>query len=163
MQIGIDDFLQLRKQLPVVDVRSEGEYQEGHVASAFNIPLLNNAERAVVGTDYKKKGQHEAIKTAFRLVGPRLFDIVTEAEKVGNELLVHCWRGGMRSSNFCQFVGMSKVKTHQLLGGYKSYRHQALESFKLPFNLFVVGGCTGSGKSEILQALKKSGEQVIDL
>src|SRR6188768_24883 len=136
MQIGIDDFLQLRKQLPVVDVRSEGEYQEGHVASAFNIPLLNNAERAVVGT---------------------------ESEKVGNELLVHCWRGGMRSSNFCQFVGMSKVKTHQLVGGYKAYRHRALESFKSPFNLLVVGGCTGSGKSEILHALKKNGEQVIDL
>jgi tRNA 2-selenouridine synthase len=163
MQVSIDDFLNLRKQLPVVDVRSEGEYQEGHVQSALNIPLLNNVERVAVGTDYKQKGQHEAIKTAFRLVGPRLFDIVTEAEKVGSELLVHCWRGGMRSSNFCQFVGMSKVKTHQLVGGYKSYRHRALESFTLPFNLVVVGGCTGSGKSEILHALKKSGEQVIDL
>lgn len=163
MQISIDDFLALRKQLPIVDARSEGEFEEGHIPAAVNIPLLNNQERVAVGTDYKQKGQHEAIKTAFRMVGPRLYDIVTAAEKIGNELLVHCWRGGMRSANFCQFVGMSKVKTHQLLGGYKSYRHRALESFKVPLNLVIVGGCTGSGKSEILRALKSIGEQVIDL
>jgi tRNA 2-selenouridine synthase len=54
----------------VVDVRSEGEYQAGHVRGAINIPLLNNQERIAVGTDYKQKGQHEAIKTGFRLVGP---------------------------------------------------------------------------------------------
>jgi len=163
MQISIDDFLSLRKQLPVLDVRSEGEFAGGHIPSAINIPLLNNEERAAVGTDYKQKGQAEAIKTAFRLVGPRLHDIVTTAEKVGNELLVHCWRGGMRSANFCQFVGMAKVKTHQLQGGYKTYRQRALESFRSPFNFIIVGGCTGSGKSEILRALKRCGEQVIDL
>jgi len=163
MQISIDDFLLLRKQLPVLDVRSEGEFAEGHIPSAFNIPLLNNEERAAVGTDYKQKGQAEAIKTAFRMVGPRLHDIVTAAEKIGTELLVHCWRGGMRSANFCQFVGMTKVKTHQLQGGYKAYRHCALESFRSSFKFIVVGGCTGSGKSEILRALKHCGEQVIDL
>ena len=101
MQLSIDDFLKLRAQLPIVDVRSEGEYQQGHIPAARNIPILNNAERVAVGTDYKQKGQQEAIRTGFRLVGPRLLDIVTEAEKVGKEILVHCWRGGMRSGNFC--------------------------------------------------------------
>ncbi|HEY9007583.1 MAG TPA: tRNA 2-selenouridine(34) synthase MnmH [Ohtaekwangia sp.] len=163
MQLSIDDFLKLRAQLPVVDVRSEGEYQEGHVQAAVNIPILNNAERVEVGTDYKRKGQAEAIKTGFRLVGPRLLNIINETERVGNELLVHCWRGGMRSSNFCQFVGMAKIKTHQLAGGYKAYRTRALESFMLPLELVVVSGCTGSGKSEMLRALKAHGEQVIDL
>ncbi|HEY9048074.1 MAG TPA: tRNA 2-selenouridine(34) synthase MnmH [Ohtaekwangia sp.] len=163
MQLTIDDFLKLRAQLPIVDVRSEGEYAEGHIQSAVNIPILNNAERVEVGTDYKRKGQAEAIKTGFRLVGPRLLNIINDAESIGNELLVHCWRGGMRSSNFCQFVGMAKIKTHQLAGGYKSYRTKALESFKQPLNLIVIGGCTGSGKSEILGSLKANGEQVIDL
>jgi tRNA 2-selenouridine synthase len=163
MQLSIDDFLKLRTQLPIVDVRSEGEYQQGHIPAALNIPILNNAERIAVGTDYKQKGQQEAIRTGFRLVGPRLLDIVTETEKVGKEILVHCWRGGMRSSNFCQFAGMARVKTHQLAGGYKAYRTKALESYKLPMQLTVIGGNTGSGKSEILRALKKQGEQIIDL
>jgi tRNA 2-selenouridine synthase len=163
MQLSIDDFLKLRTQLPIVDVRSEGEYQQGHIPAALNIPILNNAERIAVGTDYKQKGQQEAVRTGFRLVGPRLLDIVTETEKVGKEILVHCWRGGMRSSNFCQFAGMARVKTHQLAGGYKAYRTKALESYKLPMQLTVIGGNTGSGKSEILRALKKQGEQIIDL
>lgn len=163
--ITIDDFLRLRKTLPVADVRSEAEYGEGHIRGAANIPVLNNSERVAVGTDYKQKGQIEAIKTGFRLVGPRILDIVNKAERIaqGKELLVHCWRGGMRSSNFCQFVGMAKIKTHQLQGGYKAYRSRALESFHLPFRFNIIGGYTGSGKSQILRALEKRGEQVIDL
>jgi tRNA 2-selenouridine synthase len=163
--LNIDDFFKLRQQLPVVDVRSEGEYAQGHIDQAINIPILNNAERVEVGTDYKQKGQLEAIKTGFRLVGPRIIDIVTSAEQAANgkELLVHCWRGGMRSSNFCQFIGMAKVRSHQLEGGYKTYRHVALESFRKELDLIVIGGCTGSGKSEILRTLKAKGEQVIDL
>jgi tRNA 2-selenouridine synthase len=163
--ISIPEFLTLRKTLPVVDVRSEGEFFEGNIPGAVNIPILNNDERKVVGTDYKQKGQLEAIKTGFRLVGPRIIDIVNAAEIVADrkELLVHCWRGGMRSGNFCHFVGMAKMRTHQLLGGYKAYRHEALESFKLPMQLVVIGGSTGSGKSEILRELKAKGEQVIDL
>lgn len=165
MIITIDDFFNLRATLPVVDVRSEGEFETGHIKYAINIPLLNNAERIVVGTDYKQKGQAEAIKSGLRLVGPRLLEMVIEAEKVAvkNEMIVHCWRGGMRSANFCQFVGMDGIKTHQLTGGYKSYRHAAMESFKKPFQFVVIGGCTGSGKSEILWALSRQGEQIIDL
>ncbi len=165
MVISIDEFFNLRDVLPVVDVRSEGEYEVGHIMRAINIPLLNNAERIAVGTDYKVKGKREAITTGFRLVGPRLHTMVVEAEKVSvkQEMIVHCWRGGMRSSNFCQFVNMNGVKTHQLSGGYKTYRHAALESFKKPFQFIIIGGCTGSGKSEILRALAKQGEQVIDL
>lgn len=162
MVISIEDFFSLRTQLPVVDVRSEGEFEAGHIRNALNIPLLNNAERIAVGTDYKKKGQQEAIKTGFRLVGPRLLDIINVAA-ANDEMIVHCWRGGMRSSNFCQFVGMAGVKTHQLKGGYKVYRHAALESFKTPFQFVIIGGCTGSGKSEILRELANQGEQVIDL
>lgn len=165
MILPVEDFLKLRKTLPVADVRSEGEFSEGHIPSAINIPLLNNAERIEVGTDYKQKGQAEAIRTGFRLVGPRLIDIVDRAKAatMNNELIVHCWRGGMRSSNFCQFVGMAGIKTHSLKGGYKAYRQLALQSFKTSFNFIVIGGSTGSGKTEILNALMEAGEQVIDL
>jgi tRNA 2-selenouridine synthase len=161
--IDIKDFLSLRANLPVVDVRSEGEYSAGHIRSSINIPLLNNLERIAVGTDYKQKGQQEAIKTGFRLVGPRLADMMEETQKIGNELLVYCWRGGMRSANFCQFANMSRIKTNSLKGGYKAYRQLALDVFSQSYQLVVISGYTGSGKSEILRALASIGEQVIDL
>ena len=165
MLLSIEDFLRLRQSHSVVDVRSQGEFSQGHIRGAINIPILNNEERVAVGTDYKQKGQLEAIKTGFQLVGPRLLDIISETQGItnGKEILVHCWRGGMRSSNFCQFVGMAGIKTHQLEGGYKAYRHQALESFKRPLQIILLTGCTGSGKSEVLRALKANGEQVLDL
>ena len=149
----------------MVDVRSPLEFQHGHILNANNIPLLNNEERVAVGTDYKQKGQDEAIKTGFRLVGPRLEEIIKYTEEIagGKELLVHCWRGGMRSNNFCQFVGMAKMKSRALDGGYKAYRHRALEDFKKPFQFILLTGFTGSGKSEILRALKTQGEQILDL
>ena len=179
MLLTIDDFLKLRQDQPVVDVRSQGEFAQGHIRGAINIPILNNEERVAVGTDYKQRGQKEAIKTGFRMVGPRLADIINETQHladknitpspfreglgVRSEILVHCWRGGMRSANFCQFVGMAGIKSRQLVGGYKAYRHQALESFKKPLQIILLKGCTGSGKSEILRALKANGEQILDL
>jgi tRNA 2-selenouridine synthase len=161
--LDVEQFLALREKLPVIDVRSEGEYEAGHIASAVNIPLLNNGERVIVGTVYKQQGQREAIKAGFKVVGPRLLDIIEAADKYGNEFIVHCWRGGMRSSNFCQFVGMAGKKTHVLQGGYKAYRTFALGSFKRPFNFQVISGYTGSGKSELLRKLHEKGEQIIDL
>ncbi len=163
--ILLHDFLKLRETLPVVDVRSPLEFQQGHIRNAINIPLLNNDERIAVGTDYKQKGQVEAIKTGFRLVGPRLEEIIKETERIseGRELLVHCWRGGMRSDNFCKFIGMARIKSQALEGGYKMYRHFALENFKKPFKLILLTGFTGSGKSDVLRALKDQGEQILDL
>jgi tRNA 2-selenouridine synthase len=161
--VDIPELMTLRGQLPLVDVRSEGEYGEGHIPAAVNIPILNNAERVVVGTTYKKMGQQQAIREGFRLVGPRLVDIITSAENVGKELVVHCWRGGMRSGNFCQFVNMAGIKTHQVRGGYKAYRQFGAEYFEKNYPFLVLSGLTGSGKTEILRALKKAGEQVIDL
>lgn len=163
MKLDIEDFLTLRHELPVIDVRSEGEFAQGHIPGVHNIPILNNEERRQVGTDYRRQGQAEAIRTGFRLVGPRLSDIIGKSAMLGNEIIVHCWRGGMRSSNFCSFVEMARQKTHQLQGGYKAYRSRAHDVFREPLQLVVLGGCTGSGKSDILRALKDRGEQVIDL
>ncbi len=165
MQLSLPDFLMLRKQLPVVDVRSEGEYAEGHIRGTANIPLLNDAERVVVGTTYKQQGQLEAIHEGFRLVGPRLLSMVTAAEDLANgkEVIVHCWRGGMRSANFSKFIGMAGVKSRVLDGGYKAYRQAAMQSFREPLKMITVTGCTGSGKSDVLRELERQGEQVVDL
>jgi tRNA 2-selenouridine synthase len=161
--LTIDDFFRIREQLAVVDVRSEGEWELGHIPCSVSIPLLNDAERVIVGTTYKQQGQKEAIRQGFRLVGPRLEALVRRAEEVGPEFIVHCWRGGMRSRNFCQFVSMIGLQTHQLDGGYKAYRHAAQRMFTKPFKIVLLTGLTGSGKSELLRALKAEGEQVIDL
>ena len=163
MVINIDEFLSLRKRLPVVDVRSEGEYDNGHIPFAVNIPLLNNKERVVVGTTYKNQGQLEAINAGFRLVGPRLGDLIETSRRIGDEFIVHCWRGGMRSANFCRFMEMARISTHQLEGGYKAYRRAAIGSFKTPFHFIAICGYTGSGKSEILRAIGEQGEQILDL
>lgn len=165
MSLSLEDFFRLRNTLPVLDVRSEDEYAQGHIAGANNLPLLNNEERVIVGTTYKQRGPQEAIYDGFRLVGPRLKDIVFQAERIAadNEVLVHCWRGGMRSNNFCQFIGMAKIKSHALKGGYKAYRQFAADYFKKPLQLILIGGCTGSGKSEVLRELAKQGEQILDL
>ncbi len=165
MDISLEDFLHLRRNLCAVDVRSPGEYLQGHIRNVVNIPLLNDEERVQVGTDYKQKGQQEAIRTGFRLVGPRLEGIIDAAvrEARGREMMVHCWRGGMRSRNFSQFVGMAGIRTRTLTGGYKTYRTAALESYTKPLNIMLLTGCTGSGKSEILRALRTVGEQILDL
>jgi len=148
-----------------VDVRSEGEFEQGHIPAAVNLPLLTNAERVQVGTDYKQKGQAAAIKTGFRLVGPRLEQIIAHTEQLaaGNELLAYCWRGGLRSQYFCQFASMAHLRATPLIAGYKGYRQQVMQAFQKPYQLLILGGCTGSGKTEILQALARAGEQVIDL
>lgn len=164
-KVGIDDFLRLRENFPIADVRTESEFSAGHIPNAVNIPLLKDPDRVLVGTDYKHKGKAEAIKTGFRLVGPRLEQLVSQAinYSTGNELLVYCWRGGMRSRNFCEFVSMAGVDTHQLEGGYKAYREKVFQTFEKPLPLLVISGKTGSGKTEILNALEIAGEQVINL
>jgi tRNA 2-selenouridine synthase len=163
--LSIDDFLTRRNQLPVLDVRSEGEYEQGHVPNAINIPILNNDERKIVGTIYKQQGSKQAIKEGVRLVGPRLIEILEKAEQVvsNKEALVYCWRGGMRSNNFCWLIERLGIKAQPLAGGYKAYRKKALESFETPIQFLVLSGSTGSGKTEILQELKRQGEQIICL
>ena len=163
--LTITDFLQLRQRLPIIDVRSESEFEQGHIPQAINLPILNNEERKIVGTLYKQQGPKQAIKEGVRLVGPRLSEILEQAEQIANgkEILVYCWRGGMRSNNFCWLVERLGIKSHALQGGYKAYRTKVLESFTQPFQLIVLSGSTGSGKTEVLQELKRQGEQIICL
>lgn len=163
--ITVEDMLLLRHRLPVVDVRAPVEYGSGHIPQAFNVPLLTDEHRARVGTIYKKEGQAAAIREGFRLVGPRLADMMADTEGIAKqgELIVHCWRGGMRSNNFAQFAEMARLQPYVLQGGYKAYRQWGQALFQKPWQLVLLTGYTGSGKTELLRALKKRGEQVVDL
>jgi tRNA 2-selenouridine synthase len=158
-------FLKLAETLPVTDVRSPFPFSHGHIPGAINIPLFNDAERAEVGTRYKLKGRIDAIIKGLELTGPSMHSKLEQALQIaaGGRLLVHCWRGGMRSEAMAWLFYLGGIETVLLEGGYKSYRHLVLENLSENRKMFVLGGLTGSGKTQILKYLREEGRQVIDL
>ncbi|RME90731.1 MAG: tRNA 2-selenouridine(34) synthase MnmH, partial [Candidatus Hydrogenedentota bacterium] len=154
-------------EIPVLDVRSPAEYQKGHIIHAISFPLFSDEERAIVGTLYKKEGKQRAIQQGLDFVGQRLKEIYESAYSIAGEskkLLVYCWRGGMRSNSVAHFLSGFGFEVGVLIGGYKNYRRELRNAMERKLNsLIVLGGLTGSGKTEILSLLKEYGEQVIDL
>jgi len=157
--------LKAAETLPVVDVRSPGEFAQGHLPGAVNIPLFSDEERAQVGTTYQQVSQEEALLLGLELVGPKMADFVRQAKALApdKEILVHCWRGGMRSGSFGWLLETAGMKVSTLMGGYKAFRNEVLAGFRIPQQIIILGGKTGSGKTEILHQLRELGEQVIDL
>ena len=164
-QLEISEFLKQSENIPIIDVRTTAEYKHAHIPGAFNIPLFTDVERAKVGTTYKKKGKEHAVMLGLDFVGSKLSAFVKQARKIAvdKKLLIHCWRGGMRSSSMAWLFDTAGLKTKTLTGGYKEYRRHIKTSFATNYKLFVLGGMTGSGKTEILQAMADQGEQFIDL
>ncbi|MEN9281791.1 MAG: hypothetical protein RL594_726 [Bacteroidota bacterium] len=147
----------------LIDVRSPAEYAQGHVVGAVNIPLFTNDERADVGTRYVQKSREDAIQRGLELVGPRLAGYVEQARGLERPLIVYCWRGGMRSSSMSWLFATSGLVSHTVPRGYKGFRNAAAERLLLPWQLRVVAGPTGSGKTAFLKQLAAGGEQVLDL
>ena len=164
-QIFAEEFLKQAQYLPVIDVRTPAEWKQGHIPGSVNIPLFSNEERAKVGTRYKNAGKEFAVEMGLEIVGPKMLDFVRKAKKVAKDkqVLVHCWRGGMRSGSMAWLFETAGLKASTLIGGYKGYRHYIREQFGLTANLIVLGGYTGSGKTDILKAIEKSGEQFLDI
>ena len=165
-QLAVDEFLQKAQSLPIIDVRSPGEYERAHIPGAVSIPLFDNEERALVGTKYKNAGKDSAVLLGLDLVGPKLAGFVKQSKKLNpqsKEVLVHCWRGGMRSGSFAWLLDTAGLTASTLVGGYKAYRNAVLSAFAEPRSLFILGGKTGSGKTDILKELARQGEQIIDL
>lgn len=165
--ITLDQFVNLRKVLPVIDARSEGEFAQGHVLGALNIPLLHNEHRKIVGTVYKQQGSEAAIMKGFELVGPRLAELIQRTNQVAKgkrEVVVLCWRGGMRSEIMSWLLSTYGYKVHKLQGGYKAWRNFLLEQMEQQdYSLQVLAGKTGVGKTDLLAMLSEMGEQVLDL
>lgn len=163
--LDIRDFLEL--PFPVIDVRSPGEFARGHIPGAHSLPLFTDAERAVVGTLYKQHGRDAAVLEGLRIVGPRLAQLVAEARALAPDgrVRVHCWRGGERSGSVAWLLDKAGLPTVcTLRGGYKAFRAHVLAALGRPgADLCVIGGFTGSGKTEVLGHLRALGEQVIDL
>ena len=165
-EINIQEYYKSRDSWPLVDVRSPGEYSQGHIPGAVNIPLFTNDERAHVGTVYKQRSIEKAIELGYEYVTPKLQWFVDEVRKWApdGQVVVQCWRGGMRSQSFAQHLrdnGFQQVLT--IIGGYKSYRRFLLSSMSQPYYLQIIGGYTGSGKTHVIENLIAAGHQAIDL
>ncbi|MGQ1891158.1 tRNA 2-selenouridine(34) synthase MnmH [Thermophagus sp. OGC60D27] len=159
-------FLKAAEKYPVVDVRTPSEFVKGHIPGALNLPLFSDDERAVVGTLYKKQGRNAAVLKGLEFVGPKMAAMAKEAAglAVENKLLVHCWRGGMRSASMAWLFETVGISCLILEGGYKAYRASFREMIlDEKWNFVVLGGPTGSGKTDVLKALEQFGEQVLDL
>jgi tRNA 2-selenouridine synthase len=165
MSYEIAEFLELGKHLPIVDVRTPAEFEQGHIPGAHNIPLFSNEERAIVGTLYKREGKDIAVLKGLEFVGPKMAGFARRARKlaVDKKILVHCWRGGMRSASMAWLFNTTGLDAQTLPGGYKAYRRYIRASFDKPARLVILGGMTGSGKTDILKKLHEMGEQFIDL
>ena len=163
--LDIVEFLNKSRKLPVIDVRSQAEYGHAHIPGAVNLPLFNNEERSVIGTLYLEKGSSQAIIKGLETIRPRMKDYASAGFALApeGEALMHCWRGGMRSNSMAWLFNSVGIKTLTLQGGYKAYRRFVLNYFQRPFNLVVIGGMTGSGKTNVLEVLESHGEQVIHL
>lgn len=163
--LTIREFLQKGSGSHIVDVRTPAEFEQGHIPGATNIPLFSNEERAVVGTIYKKEGKQAAIVKGLEFVGPKMATIVSTAQELSKEntICVHCWRGGMRSGSVAWLLQMYGLNVFTLQGGYKQFRKIVLSGFEITAEVKILGGRTGSGKTEVLKQLVKKNEAVIDI
>ena len=164
--LQIKEFLEQQSERVVLDVRTPAEFANGHIPGAENLPLFSDEERAEVGTLYKQVSPEKAFIRGLDLAGAKMSWYVREAYRLapGRKVAVHCWRGGKRSSSLGTLLAFSGFDVCVLTGGYKAYRNYVLEEFlQRKIRIVVLGGKTGSGKTEILKQLTAQGEQVIDL
>ena len=156
----------LKAEGPLLDVRSPGEFARGHIPGAHNLPLFSDEERAMVGTLYKHQGRRATVRRGLELVGPRLAVLAEQAAALAGadgKLRVHCWRGGLRSSSTAWLLETCDLPCTLLDGGYKSFRGWLRRDLAQPRSIVLLGGHTGSGKTEVLHALRVAGGQVLDL
>jgi tRNA 2-selenouridine synthase len=164
--IGADAAQTTASADPIVDVRSPAEFAHGHIPGAVNLPLFSDAERAAVGTAYKQQGRQQAVQLGLEAVGPRLTAMASELQSMaqsGGTLRIHCWRGGLRSQSVAWLARLQQLPVQLLDGGYKAYRRWTLELLAMPWPLMVLGGRTGTGKTDLLLELARRGSAVVNL
>jgi tRNA 2-selenouridine synthase len=182
-KLTIEQFLELATTNPVLDVRSPGEYNHAHIPGAHSLPLFTDEERKIVGTAYKQQSREAAIKIGLDFFGIKMKGTVEEVENIvaafyksdtdskapvpplggGRGILVHCWRGGMRSAGVAWLLDLYGFKVYTLVGGYKAYRKWVLAQFEKEYAFNIIGGYTGSGKTLLIHELIQKQKKVIDL
>ncbi len=162
---------------PLIDVRSPDEYYKGNMPNSINIPLFDNEERSIVGTVYKKYGREKAVLKGLEFISDKIENIINNLFEAINTyktknhysileeptLKIYCARGGMRSQSISWLLEKYNQRSVRLKDGYKSYRKWTLERFNQKWNIVVIGGKTGTGKTKLLKLLDKNNYQIIDL
>ena len=143
-----------------------------HIPGAYSLPLFTDEERKVVGTAYKQQSRQQAIKIGLKYFGTKMPEMVEQVETIyashtkgkitedANQkktVLVHCWRGGMRSAGVAWLLDLYGFKVYMLAGGYKFFRRWVLHQFDKEHPLNVIGGYTGSGKNQCAASIAKAG------
>lgn len=177
-RLPIQQFLEQHGNHLLLDVRSPAEYAHAHLPGALSLPLFTDEERKIVGTTYKQTSREAAIKIGLVFFGPKMRPMVEQveamlAQKDGadssnnqrptSNIYLYCWRGGMRSAAVAWLLDLYGFKVHVLSGGYKTFRNWGIQQLEASYKLQLIGGYTGSGKTDLLNALKEKGELVVDL
>ncbi|MBI3520855.1 MAG: tRNA 2-selenouridine(34) synthase MnmH [Bacteroidetes bacterium] len=163
--IPVVDFLEKSQSQLIVDVRSPIEFFKGHLPNAVNIPLFEDSERAEIGTLYKQQGKDTAVNRGLEIVSPKMTSFVNQVRTLATnkQVFVYCFRGGMRSNSFAWLMNTSGLNACIMKGGYKAFRNYVLDYFSYKKNLILLGGKTGSGKTDILKKLNAMSLQTLDL
>lgn len=151
---------------PIIDVRSPAEYLNGHIPNAVNVPIFDDEERALVGTRYNQAGKDAGFLLGLEITGPKLAGYVKKLNgmfPVHSPLIVYCWRGGLRSNAMAWLFDKAGHDVSLLHGGYKAFRGFIREQITYAWQFRIIGGMTGSGKTDTLRYLSEMGEQVVDL
>ena len=148
-----------------VDVRSPSEFKKGAIPESLNVSLFDDRERAKIGTIYRNEGRDAAVQFGQEFVKPKIESLLSKLKSISSEkpLVIHCARGGLRSRAVGWLLRKNDIPCTVLEGGYKSYRRWALSVFERRYSLTILGGLTGTGKTDVLHELSKQGEQVLDL
>jgi tRNA 2-selenouridine synthase len=163
--LSIKNFLSSADNYTIIDVRSPAEFAKGHIPGAQNVPLFSDTERALVGTAYKHQGKQIAIKLGMDIFGPQITAYIDRVAQLADSkpLAIYCWRGGMRSKSVCMILGFFGHQAVQLSGGYKAFRAHLYEQATKPYTIILLGGKTGTGKTDILKVLESQHHQILDL
>ncbi|CAN5204327.1 tRNA 2-selenouridine(34) synthase MnmH [soil metagenome] len=157
------------KKVVIIDVRSPCEFVEEHIPNAINVPLFSDEERQAIGTIFALEGEVVARRQGLKIISPKIPSLIDQilSHRIGSEpLVVHCWRGGLRSESVVSLLSIIGIDCWRLTGGFKAWRKELLSEFDddpYALAMVVLHGHTGAGKTEILGKLKELGQSVLDL